>query len=298
MKVDPPLFTFAQIADIHFNGKRTTLDRAVCFLNAQRPAFALITGDNVSAGRERMKTLHQQLKQILDETLEIPYFIVKGDNDARDFEEVWGPSWWSFDYGGLHFIGVAQTRDWEGMGIGWMGGLDWLERDLSVAKGKPTLLLTHVPVWPPLAVSSWQLGGVLLRNNHAIATLGGHLHYDLSQSVAGIVHLNAPALGPHSEHPVKLLDVYSKDILARTWDVVDEQYVFRNKWQRIPLPRYKRRAFRIANFRTASGRQTRFIRWNEKLLQDLERNLFKRSPVEIWKDMGRRIEFALHLAKP
>jgi predicted phosphodiesterase len=302
MKGDPPLFTFALLADIHFSDNPAPITRAIRFLNSSRPAFVLIAGDNVSGQPHQIHQRHEQLKEIFDRTMEIPYFIVKGDNDARDFESVWGPSWWSFDCGGMHFAVLAQTNDWEAMGIGWTRGLGWLQRDLKAHSDQPALVLTHVPVWPPCSVSSVQLGAMLPAYSNVIATLAGHLHYDLSGDFAGITHLNAPGLGPHPDHPLKLLDVYPTEILVRTWDCVDGVYLFRHKWQRIAIPKGLKRAppedLKITNVRQTSRRETYFMTWQEPTFRYLEKSLMRQTPSELLATLQRHVQTVLGVNPP
>ena len=75
-----PLFTFAVISDIHWRAGQSfdALDRACDFVNERKVAFLMVTGDNVSASKETMKSSHEALKKRLDEKLKVPLRIVKG----------------------------------------------------------------------------------------------------------------------------------------------------------------------------------------------------------------------------
>lgn len=232
-----PRFTFAVIADIHWRpgGSFDVLDRACDFVNERKPAFLMVCGDNVSASRDTMKSAHEALKKRIDEKLKVPLKIVKGDNDARDYESVWGSSDYAFTYGGVRFIGFGQTHDFEGHGMGWYGNARWIAGDLWAHRKEPAILFTHVPPWPPMSVGSPVLAAGAAVAPNVAGTIAGHVHYDVESSFGGKPVVMAGALH-FPAHAVKIAEVYEKRIVLKTYEWEDDRYAFADKWQTIEFP--------------------------------------------------------------
>lgn len=82
-----PIFRFVQFAYIH-HWEDSTFVRAIEFTNREvKPDWAVLTGDNLSA--PYTEEHHRHLKDLLG-TLSCPSYVMKGDNDAREFETVFG----------------------------------------------------------------------------------------------------------------------------------------------------------------------------------------------------------------
>jgi hypothetical protein len=77
---------------------------------------------------------------------------------AATFEEHFGPTWYSFDRGAVHYV-VLDDVFWHGAGyIGCLGDrqLAWLSADLvTVEPGAPVVVLLHIP---PLSTMSARAG--------------------------------------------------------------------------------------------------------------------------------------------
>lgn len=263
-----PIFRFAQYADIHHQtGQHQEILRAIEFTNTTlAPDWVILTGDNIA---DPVTEEHQrELKEILDERLACAYYVVKGDNDERDYEKVFGSSRWSFDCGGVHFVGLGLDYDAEGVGIGYLdrSTYRWLSKDLSANRNEPTVLFMHVNLVPPDFLDAARLGLVLSWRRNLVATITGHLHMDLEARVGQVTHIMAPAIGPHPGHGIKLYEVHEDHITVKTYEVADGTYAFANKWQRIPFPRRLRadrsRGAQVVNYAAADPFPTR---WTEGL---------------------------------
>lgn len=256
-----PIVRFAQLSDIH-HGDDTNFLRAREFLNtAIRPDWVVVTGDNLAPPYDAG---HQQHMKDLLGGLTCPFYVIKGDNDARDFEQVFGSSRWCFDCGGLHFVAAALDYDAEGAGI---GGLDrssyrWLEADLAAHAGQPTIFFFHENVVPPDFLGAAHLGVVLAHPRSVVATLSGHLHDDLEYRLGETTHIACPALGPHERHGFKVYAVHEDHITVKTYEVEGDAYVFAHKWQRIGFPRHLRadptQGNAVTGYAAAEPRPTRF----------------------------------------
>lgn len=90
----------------------------------------------------------------------IPFFQVVGNHDLDQgghpdrlstgtFERHFGPRYYSFDRGAVHYV-ILDDVLWHGSGyIGYLDDdqLRWLERDLALVEpGRPVIVATHIPV--------------------------------------------------------------------------------------------------------------------------------------------------------
>jgi hypothetical protein len=143
-----PLGSFAWVTDMHLDGSRLeyTAEAFRQLRTEWKPHFVLITGDNNAhpaapgettpadppglgglisdpAAHRHLPALRMAdepeslgfrrqrfLRAFLDEHLQLPYAIIPGDNWPQDFDLVFGPKQYSFDWCGLHFLLLAPDR--------------------------------------------------------------------------------------------------------------------------------------------------------------------------------------------
>ena len=105
--------------------------------------------------------------------------------------------WYSFDQGGVHFIGLSNVLNFT---LGTMTSLGeeqlaWLRRDLaSVSHSTPVVVLAHIPLWTIYAPWGWGTADAdaalaLLRPFGSVTVLNGHVHQVL-QKVEGTLALH------------------------------------------------------------------------------------------------------------
>ncbi len=125
-------------------------------------AFGVTLGDIAFDNLETFETLNQTIALI-----GIPWYNVIGNHDlnfdSRDrqhsnetFEATYGPTYYSFDYGQVHFV-VLDNIDWLGPNeqvdrfhyearFGKQQ-LDWLEKDLAmIPESQMVVLMMHIPI--------------------------------------------------------------------------------------------------------------------------------------------------------
>ena len=147
----PGPFTIMHIGDSEIGDtsqkEREWIARAKKFADERKCAFFVHTGD--ICGRRGLPCHHQIMNE---QMVGRPVFYVVGNHDIcfpergeRLFEEFYGPCWYSFDAGGVHFISTPMM---------WGDGkpsytadeiVAWLRNDLTIAarKKQPVMLLTH-----------------------------------------------------------------------------------------------------------------------------------------------------------
>ena len=205
--------SFVQISDSHigFNKEANkdvagTLREAVARINAlpQAPAFMLHTGDLTHLAEAEE---FDSLEQILKECKAKEVFYVPGEHDIlndngkqyleRFGKKTKGAGWRSFDYQGVHFVGLNNVKDIKEGGLGVLGNdqLEWLEADLrGHSDSTPIVVFAHVPLWAVYPKWGWgteesaQALGFLKRFG-SVTVLNGHIH-QVQQKIEGKVHFH------------------------------------------------------------------------------------------------------------
>jgi len=203
-------FSFVQISDSHIGFSKepnkdvtATLQEAVNRINAlpQRPAFVLHTGDLTHLAKpDEFDTVAQILQGVKAGEV----FYVPGEHDVftddgrlyveRHGRGTRGNGWRSFDYQGVHFIGLVNVMNLKAGGLGVLGNeqLDWLKDDVShLTDSTPIVVFAHVPLWAVYPKWGWgtedsEQALALLKRFGSITVLNGHIHQIL-QKVEGKV---------------------------------------------------------------------------------------------------------------
>jgi 3',5'-cyclic AMP phosphodiesterase CpdA len=205
--------TFVQISDTHIGFHRPanpdvvgSLRHAIADINAlpQAPAFVVHTGDvsHLSKAEE-----FGSAKEILQELRVDQVHTVPGEHDAID-DGVGGylkyfdhdgkaRAWYSFDQGGVHFIGLNNVLNFKAGTLAALGDeqLAWLKTDLAgVSHSTPIVVLAHIPLWTIWEPWGWGTADsaqamALLRPYGSVTVLNGHIHQVL-QKVEGNVALH------------------------------------------------------------------------------------------------------------
>lgn len=205
-------FTFAQISDSHigFNkGVYTdvvgTFQTAVARVNAlaKAPSLVLHTGDLTHLSKPaEFDTVAQVMKSLkTQQSFYVPgehdYFVDDGKRYLERFGKgTQGTGWQSFDYKGVHFIGLVNVANIANgqTALGVLGNeqLAWLEKDVSgLGSSTPIVVFAHVPLWTVYEQWGWgtqdsaQALGYLKRFG-SVNVLNGHIHQIL-QKVEGNV---------------------------------------------------------------------------------------------------------------
>jgi 3',5'-cyclic AMP phosphodiesterase CpdA len=193
-------FSFVQISDSHIGFSKPantdvmgTLQAAISKINAlpSAPSFVLHTGDlSHLAQADEFDTLDQALKSIKTEKI----FYVPGEHDVlndngKQYLERYGKGtkgdgWYSFDSGGVHFIGLVNVVNTSEGGLGVLGAeqLAWLETDLKgLSNSTPIVVFAHIPLWAVYPQWGWgtrdsEQALSYLRRFGSVSVLNGHIH--------------------------------------------------------------------------------------------------------------------------
>jgi len=233
-------FSFVQISDSHIGFSKpantdvtATLRAALSKIDTSpaQPDFLIHTGDLTHSSKpEEFDTL----SQLLGSRRQV--FYVPGEHDTasddgklyleRFGKDTRGSGWSSFDHKGVHFIGLVNVLELEGMGKLGPEQLDWLKRDLAGIKSStPIAVFAHIPLWAVYPAWGWGTADseqalALLRRFGSVTVLNGHIH-QVMQKVEGNVAFHtamstafpqpapgsAPSSGPMKVPADKLRDV-------------------------------------------------------------------------------------------
>ena len=202
-------FTFVQISDSHLGfDKPVNPNVTATFQEAlediaklpKKPAFMIHTGDITHLSKPAQFDTGAQLMG----TTKLTLHTVPGEHDIleedgksylnRFGKGTKGDGWYSFDAGGVHFIGLVNVVNLQGAGLGSLGQeqLEWLEDDVAhLTTSTPIVVFAHVPLW--IVYSDWGWGTAdgaqalaYLKKFGSVTVLNGHIHQTL-QKVEGQV---------------------------------------------------------------------------------------------------------------
>ncbi len=237
LAAEPSTLTFLQISDSHVGFDKPanpnvigTLEQAIGKIKSlpAKPAFLIHTGDITHLSKPAE---FDNADRIISQAgLEVHY--VPGEHDIIDAEaklyrerygrDAKGAGWYSFDSGGVHFIGLVNVVDLKAGGLGNLGAdqLEWLEDDLEGRSAStPIVVFAHIPLWTVYEQWGWGTQDSAralqyLRPFGSVTVLNGHIH-QVMQKVEGNVAFHtamstafpqpAPGTAP-SPGPMKVPD--------------------------------------------------------------------------------------------
>jgi predicted phosphodiesterase len=192
----PAPFSFVQLSDTHvgFNGPPDPLgtkafENAVATINRlkNRPELVIVTGDlthDADSPDEHAKR-YRLFKEIAGKITGAQIKVVPGENDAAldggaMFREFMGPTHYSFDHRGVHFIALDNVSG----GKPAIGAeqLAWMKSDLArFPTSAPIIVFTHRPLfdlrpdWEWFTSDGDQVLNALAPYNN-VTILYGHIH--------------------------------------------------------------------------------------------------------------------------
>lgn len=201
-------FSFVQISDSHIGFSKEvnkdvtgTLKLAIDRINAlaQQPQLLLHTGDLTHLSKPQE---FDTVSELLKSAKAGQSFFVPGEHDvfaddAKQYLDRYGKGtrglgWHSYDFKGVHFVGLVNVANLKPGGLGTLGQeqLDWLKQDTAgLADSTPVVVYAHVPLWTVYPKWGWgtqdsEQALSLLRRFGSVTVLNGHIHQVL-QKVEG-----------------------------------------------------------------------------------------------------------------
>jgi len=207
-------FYFVQLSDTHwgFEGApnpdaKLTLPKAVSAVNAlaEPPDFIVFTGDlthTTDDPKERRRRL-AEFRDIVGQLQVKNVRFMPGEHDASldngtAYKEFFGPTHYSFDHKGVHFIALDNVSD-PGAQIG-DEQLAWLAADLSQQpKAARIVVLTHRPLFDLYPQWDWATRDgaravEMLMPYANVTVFYGHIHQEHHFMTGHIAHHSAKSL--------------------------------------------------------------------------------------------------------
>ena len=237
-------FTFVQISDSHIGFNKPANTDVTATLQAaldkigllpNQPDFLIHTGDLTHSSKPAE---FDTLSQMLGSKRQL--FYVPGEHDTsvddgkmyleRYGKGSQGNGWYSFDHKGVHFIGLVNVVQLEGMGKLGQEQLDWLKKDLARLKNSaPIVLFAHIPLWAVYPTWGWgtsdsEQAFAMLKRFGSVTVLNGHIHQVMQKTEGNITFHTAtstafpqPAPGSApSPGPMKVPAEKLRDVLGLT----------------------------------------------------------------------------------
>ncbi len=172
-KNTPATFSFIHASDTHISEKSVDrMQKLREIVSATKPDFLLITGDLVKDAlrvSEKEASGYYELYKKEIEKFTVPVWSVPGNHEIfgierhlslvsqshplygkKMYHHYLGPNYYSFNYGGIHFVGLDNV-DYED--LWYFGRVDslqvkWLQADLTtVPKTTPVITFGHMPFY-------------------------------------------------------------------------------------------------------------------------------------------------------
>src|SRR5437016_4821481 len=199
---------FVQISDSHMGFNKpantdvvSTLQAAVERINSlpEQPEFIIHTGD---LSHQSKPAEFDTMDQILKSAQPKQIFYVPGEHDTsvddgkqyldRYGKDTKGRGWYSMNHKGVHFVGLVNVIQLEGMGQLGEEQIAWLKDDLSdISASTPVVVFAHIPLWSVYPDWGWgtkdsEQALSYLKRFGSVTVLNGHIH-QVMQKVEGKV---------------------------------------------------------------------------------------------------------------
>jgi Calcineurin-like phosphoesterase len=211
--VDTQDFHFVQMSDSHWGYEgpnnpdmQVTLPKAVEAVNklSLQPDFIVFTGDlthTTDDPYERRIRL-KEFKQIAGKLKVKNVYFMPGEHDAgldfgTAYQEVFGATWYTFEYKGVHFIALDNVSDPRGLGD---QQLAWLETHLKTLDPEARIVVfSHRPLFDLFPQWEWATrDGAkaidLLMPFQNVTAFYGHIHQENHHMTGHIAHHSAKSL--------------------------------------------------------------------------------------------------------
>ena len=207
-------FYFVQLSDVHwgFDGPenpdaRGTLPKAIAAVNAlaEPPDFVIFTGDLTHTTedpverRKRMREFQERARELKVKDVKF----IPGEHDAaldhgKAFREFFGPTRWTFDHKGVHFVALDNVSD----PAARLGDdqLAWLADDLRQQPPDARIVVfTHRPLFDLYPQWDWATRDGAraveqLAAKRNVVVFYGHIHQEHHHMTGAVAHHSAKSL--------------------------------------------------------------------------------------------------------
>ena len=191
-RTKPRKHSFVQITDTEVTGGMgrwvTDLQQ---YIHNEKPAFLIHTGDICY---EPGLTIHNHV--VNAQTLDCPVYycignhdLVKGNYGEELYESLYGPTWYSFDIGNVHYVVTPIDHGDNPTNYTQRDVYNWLKNDLALIKKDQALILFNHDLFTPNDSFVFKADDDHLldfRSFNTKAQIYGHMHYNYVRNQNGI----------------------------------------------------------------------------------------------------------------
>ena len=161
------------------------------YIKNEQPAFLIHTGDICY---EPGLTMHNQV--VNAQTMGCPVYycignhdLVKGNYGEELYESIYGPTWYSFDVGNVHYVVTPIDHGDNPTDYTQRDVYNWLKNDLALMKKDQALVLFNHDLFTPsdnFVFKADKKDILDLRMFNTKAQIYGHMHYNYVRNQKGI----------------------------------------------------------------------------------------------------------------
>jgi outer membrane protein assembly factor BamB len=188
-RTKPRKHSFVQITDTEVTGRWVTDLQQ--YIDNEKPAFLIHTGDICY---EPGLTIHNQV--VNAQTMDCPVYycignhdLVKGNYGEELYESLYGPTWYSFDIGNVHYVVTPIDHGDNPTNYTQRDVYNWLKNDLALIKKDQALILFNHDLFTPNDSFVFKADDDHLldfRSFNTKAQIYGHMHYNYVRNQNGI----------------------------------------------------------------------------------------------------------------
>lgn len=192
--------TFVQITDTEVTGGLgrwvTDLKR---YIDNEKPAFLIHTGDICYESG-----LQMHARVVNTQTMNCPVYycignhdLVKGNYGEELYESLYGPTWYSFDAGNVHYVVTPIDHGDQPTNYTQRDVYNWLKNDLALMKKDQALILFNHDLFTAddsFVFKADEEHSIDLRAYNTKAQIYGHMHYNYVRNQNGIYTISTGTL--------------------------------------------------------------------------------------------------------
>lgn len=192
--------TFVQITDTEVTGGLgrwvTDLKR---YIDNEKPAFLIHTGDICYESG-----LQMHARVVNTQTMNCPVYycignhdLVKGYYGEELYESLYGPTWYSFDAGNVHYVVTPIDHGDQPTNYTQRDVYNWLKNDLTLMKKDQALILFNHDLFTAddsFVFKADEEHSIDLRAYNTKAQIYGHMHYNYVRNQNGIYTISTGTL--------------------------------------------------------------------------------------------------------
>lgn len=184
-------FEFIQITDTETHTPKEWLDNLKAYVAANPTAFIMHTGDICYLPGLEYHGINVQSKQ-----MGVPMYyaignhdLVKGDYGEQVFENYFGPTWYSFEAGNVHFLALPMLGGDHAPSYSKKQILEWIKNDLAQTDPNKKVIMFNHDLWFQGDDVVLRAGGdsIDMKKHNLVAFIYGHWHSQYAREVDGVM---------------------------------------------------------------------------------------------------------------